>query len=232
MFSQAVSTQRRGRWVEYLETRFGTFEENSGGVVNQLRTEIELEGVDALIDHLRFCGAVPEQYSRDSSQEKLYSKYTDVVVSEALFAIGLKSVVVDEWADSADVQARGEDFSLVADAKAFRLSRTAKNQKDFKIQALDGWRRNLDYAVLACPIYQLPTRNSQIYQQAIARNVCIISYSHLSTLIAFSVRQDKKQAELGFHNILQTISTLNPSKIAVDYWTGINKSLGGVVKVI
>ena len=33
-------------------------------------------------------------------------------------------------------------YSLVADAKAFRLSRTAKNQKDFKVQAMDGlaWR--------------------------------------------------------------------------------------------
>ena len=60
------------------------------------------------------------------------SKYTDSVVSESFIAIGLNSVVVSARADAADVQARGNGFSLVADAKAFRLSRTAKNQKDFK----------------------------------------------------------------------------------------------------
>ena len=225
MPSQGNSVQRRIRWVAYLETPSGSFEESTSDIVNQLRSEVRSEGVDALIDQLRFCGAVPEQYGHDSTQEKLYSKYTDSVVSEAFSVIGLNSIVVDERADSADVQARGEYFSLVADAKAFRLSRTAKNQKDFKIQALDGWRRELDYAVLVCPIYQLPTRNSQIYQQAVARNVCIVSYSHLSTLVALTLRQGKKQAEQGFHDMLQTISTLNPSKKAIDYWTEINKSL-------
>ena len=222
---QADSAERRGSWVAYLETLSGPFEESSRNVINQIRSEVEIEGLDALVDHLRLCGAVPEQYSHDSTQEKLYSRYTDSVVSEAFAAIGLRSVVIEERADSADVQARGEDFSLVADAKAFRLSRTAKNQKDFKIQALDGWRRDLDFAVLVCPIYQLPARNSQIYQQAVARDVCIISFSHLSTLVALADRQGLKYAELAFHRILRTVATLNPSKRAIDYWTGINQSL-------
>jgi type II restriction enzyme len=72
---------------------------------------------------------VPEQYGHDSSAEKLYAKYTDAVVSESLRAIGLKSIVLSLRADVADVQARGRTYSLIADAKAFRLSRTAKNQK-------------------------------------------------------------------------------------------------------
>lgn len=222
---QETSVQRWTRWVSYLETLGGTFEENSKRIVDCLRQEIRAEQEVAMLGHLRFCGAVPEQYTHDSTEEKLYSKYTDAVVSEAFSAIGLRSVVVDTRADSADVQARGVDFSLVADAKAFRLSRTAKNAKDFKIQALDGWRRGLDYAVLVCPVYQLPVRQSQIYNQAIARNVCIVSYSHLAALVAFTLRQGDNQAETAFHNILKTVSTLNPSKNAVDYWTGINHSL-------
>lgn len=225
MSIQSRSAQRRNRWVSYLETLTGSFDENSQRIVEELRAEIILEPTEALVEHLRFCGAVPEQYGHDSTQEKLYSKYTDSVVSETLFAIGLKSIVIEARADSADVQARGDDFSLVADAKAFRLSRTAKNQKDFKIQALDGWRGGLDYALLVCPIYQFPTRQSQIYYQAIARNVCIISYSHLSTLIAFTSHQGAKEAKLAFHEILKTVSTLHLSKSAVDYWTGINQSI-------
>ena len=225
MSTQSASVQRRDRWIAYMETLSGSFGENSDRVVEELRAEIRMDTTEALAEHLRFCGAVPERYSHDSTQEKLYSKYTDSVVSETLSAIGLTSIVIDARADSADVQARGGDFSLVADAKAFRLSRSAKNQKDFKIQALDTWRGDLDYAVLVCPIYQFPTRQSQIYQQAIARNVCIISYSHLSTLIAFASRQGTKQAELAFHEILKSVSTLHPSKNAIDYWTGVNQPI-------
>ena len=222
---QINAIQRRIQWIEYLETLNGSFDENSQRILAKLRAEITLETVEVLIHHLRFCGAMLEQYSHDSSQEKLYSKYTDSVVSETLSAIGLSSIVVDARADSADVQARGSDFSLVADAKAFRLSRTAKNQKDFKVQALDGWRGGLDYAILVCPIYQLPTRLSQIYYQAIARNVCIISYPHLAVLVALALRRGVKQAELTLHEILKIVATLHPSKNAVDYWTGINRTL-------
>lgn len=229
------ATQRRIRWLAYLETLAGQFDENSNKIMAELRSEVSLESAEALTDHLRFCGAVPERYGHDSTQEKLYSKYTDSVVSEALSAIGLRSIVIGARADSADVQARGNDFSLVADAKAFRLSRTAKNQKDFKIPALDLWRHNLDYAVLVCPIYQLPTRQSQIYHQAIARDVCIISYSHLAVLVAFSLRRGSRQAETAFYEILKAVATLHPSKNAADYWKGINqtlvKSLGGDVNL-
>ncbi len=224
MTTRISAVHRRIRWIEYLETLTGSFGENSQAIIRELRSEITLETAEVLIHHLRFCGAVPEQYGPDSALEKLYSKYTDCVVSETLSAIGLSSLVVSARADSADIQAKGSDFSLVADAKAFRLSRTAKNQKDFKIQALDGWRGGLDYAILICPIYQLPTRLSQIYYQAVSRNVCIISYSHLAVLMALTLRQEVKQAELTLHEILKTIATLHPSKNAVDYWTGINRA--------
>ncbi len=74
-------------------------------------------------------------------------------------------------------------YSFVADAKVFRLSRTAKNQKDFKIQAMDNWKFGKPFAMVVCPLYQIPSKNSQIYQQASARNVCIFSYSHLAVLV-------------------------------------------------
>jgi len=168
---------------------------------------------------------MPEQYGHDSSEEKLYSKYTDAVICESLSAIGLRSAVITERADAADVQARGRNYSLVADAKAFRLSRTAKNQKDFKVQAMDGWRQGLDFAAIVCPIYQLPSRTSQIYQQAIARNVCVLSYSHLAALVGFAMRRKAPPAEESLHEVLKSVSLLHPSKSATDYWAGLNRSL-------
>ena len=140
--------KRRRYWVAELAKLSGSFGDDSTKIIAELRAEIAKDGGDALLDHLRLCGAMPEQYGHDSSEEKLYSKYTDAVISESLSEVGLRSAVIAARADAADVQARGGGYSLVADAKAFRLSRTAKNQKDFKVQAMDGWRNGLDYAVV------------------------------------------------------------------------------------
>jgi hypothetical protein len=221
---------RRAYWVAELAKLSGSFGDDYTKMIEELRAEIARDGKEALLDHLKHCGAMPEQYGHDSSEEKLYSKYTDAVVSEALTAIGLRSAVTTVRADAADVQARGRRYSLVADAKAFRLSRTAKNQKDFKVQAMDGWRNEFDYAIVVCPIYQLPSRTSQIYQQAIARNVCILSYSHLAALVGLSMRRGTATAEKGLGKVLKSVSLLHPSKSATDYWTGIHRSLMNSLK--
>ncbi len=57
--------------------------------------------------------------------------------------LGLASKTLNELADSADIIAeskQGYNYGLVADAKCFRLSRTAKNQKDFEISNLSDWK--------------------------------------------------------------------------------------------
>ncbi len=217
--------RRRKRWLAELAVLSGRFDVDSSNVLTQLRAEIEAEGTPAILDHLRSCGSIPEHYGHDSSEEKLYSKYTDTVISEAFQALGLASVVLDARGDAADVQARAKDFSLVADAKAFRLSRTAKNQKDFKVQAIDSWRHDLDYAIIVAPVYQLPTRSSQIYQQAITRNVCLLSYSHLAALLCLALKHGPARAQRGLKAILGSVSLLNPTKNSVDYWMAINAHL-------
>ncbi len=225
MVTASAMETRRAYWVAELDKLSGSFGDDSMKMIEGLSTEIENEGNEALLHHLRICGVVPERYGHDSSQEKLYSKYTDAVVSEALRAIGLHSTIITTRADAADVQARATSYSLVADAKAFRLSRTAKNQKDFKVQAMDNWRGGLDYAILVGPIYQFLPRTSQIYQQAIVRNVCLLSFSHLACLAALADRKSRDVAEVALHRILKTVGVLHPSKNAVDYWTGINSTL-------
>ena len=50
--------------------------------------------------------------------------------------MGLNSIVLKERANVADVECVDKNYSFVSDAKSFRLNRTAKNQKDFKIHAL------------------------------------------------------------------------------------------------
>ncbi len=188
------AVKRRQYWIEEIRKLSGNFGADSDRLEKELEEEIKQSGVMVLIDHLRLCGNIPENYGHDTSEEKLYSKYTDCLLSHAYKALGLKSIVLKERADTADVETFAKNFSFVADAKSFRLSRTAKNQKDFKVQAMDGWKRGKPYAMVVCPIYQLPNTSSQIYQQATTRNVCVFTYSHLALLLAFAEVEGKAKA--------------------------------------
>lgn len=226
--------ERRNIWVKKINDFTGAFASNSELIEKNISQELKINGVDTLLDHLRLCGNIPESYGHDTSEEKQYAKYTDALLCSAYRSIGLKSLLISGRGDVADVEAfgSGNNFSFVADAKAMRLSRTAKNQKDFKVQAMDGWKHGKPYAMVVCPIYQLPSRNSQIYNQAITRNVCIFSYSHLSLLVRFANENGKSNAEDLLFEIFKTIPALNPSKSAVDYWLGVNKTILGYSKSI
>jgi len=217
--------KNRQYWIEEIRKLSGNFGDDSDKLEKELEEEIKKNGISSLIDHLRLCGNIPESYGHDTSEEKLYSKYTDCLLSLAYSSLGLKSLVLKERADAADVEAFAKDYSFVADAKAFRLSRTAKNQKDFKVQAMHGWKRGKPYAMVVCPIYQLPTSSSQIYQQATTENVCIFTYSHLALLLSYSQVEGQSKAQQLLKNIFETIKALNPSKNATDYWLAVNKTI-------
>lgn len=215
--------ERRAFWTSEIVKISGNFGHDALRVEQELLAEVGVSGPQAIMDHVRLCGAIPESYGHDTSEEKLYSKYTDIVLAVAFRAIGLKSLVLTERSDAADVEVFGEGFSFVADAKAFRLSRTAKNQKDFKIQALDSWKRGKPYAIVICPLYQLPARVSQIYQQAITRDVCILSYSHLAVLLGLSNQSQQALAQDVLRKVLESVNSMNPHKDAGAYWTVINR---------
>lgn len=210
-------------WIEEIRKLSGNFGNDAESLEKELEAEIKKNGNSSLIDHLRLCGNIPESYEHDTSEEKLYSKYTDCLLALAYTALGLKSLVLKERADAADVEAFAKDYSFVADAKAFRLSRTAKNQKDFKVQAMHGWKRGKPYAMVVCPIYQLPTSSSQIYQQATTQNVCIFTYTHLALLLSYSEIEGQLKAQQLLKKIFETVQGLSISKNANDYWLAINK---------
>jgi hypothetical protein len=171
---------------------------------------------EQIIEHLNYAGVIPECYGHDSTEEKIFAKYCDALLARALCEIGLEARAIEERSDAADVIARGDAYTLVGDAKAFRLSRTAKNQKDFKIEALNAWRKEAEYACLVCPLYQYPNKNSQIYGQAIRYNVTLLSYTHLS----FLIRHEPKATSL--RKLWEANKSAKPSKSAGDFWPNIN----------
>lgn len=218
-------TARRTLWIEKISRLSGDFAIGTDRIEHDMSGEIRGEGVTALLGHLRLCGAIPENYGYDSSEEKLYSKYTDIVIHLAYTEIGFTSLVLKERAGVADVECVCADYGFVADAKAFRLSRTAKNQKDFKVQAVDSWKHGKPFAMIVCPVYQLPRRTSQIYQQAAARSVCILTYAHLATLVRYAEVVGKSIAIASLHNVFKTVEAMNPSRDAVAYWLAVNRTL-------
>ena len=170
----------------------------------------------ALSVSLLECGIIPERFDHDSSEEKLWAKYCDILLAHTWTHLAIPAEVLRARGDSADVFGRTSAYTVVGDAKAFRLSRTAKNQKDFKVQALDDWRKSNTYASLVSPLYQYPSRHSQIYQQAIDRNVTLISYVHLKFLLDHFAGQDLKP-------LWNVAGSLPGSKSAVAYWEAIDR---------
>lgn len=215
----------RNYWIDEISRLSGDFGVDAEKIEEEIGQEIKDNNIDTLLGHLRLCGVIPERYGHDTSEEKLYSKYTDVVIHEAYLSIGFNSVVLKERVDVADVECVSNDYSFVADAKAFRLSRTAKNQKDFKIQAMDGWKHGKPYAMVVCPVYQLPSRTSQIYQQAEARSVCIGTYTHLAVFSRYAEIRSKNKAMELVHEVFKTVEAMNPSKDANTYWQTVNRKI-------
>lgn len=215
----------REEWISEIEQIGERFGADVDRVVARLNDEYLRSGIESLLSHLRFCSSIPESYEHDSSAEKLYSKYTDAVLTLAFQHIGMNASLITARADHADVEATSDLLSFVADAKAFRLSRTAKNQKDFKVAAMHRWKHGRPNAVVVCPIYQLPTRTSQIYQDAAALNVAVLSYAHVAAICRLAETTSASDAQTVFSEIFAAVEILNPTKDATAYWRMVNRPL-------
>jgi type II restriction enzyme len=188
--------------------------------------ESHLVGIDKneLPLMLLACGVLPEMFNHDSAEEKLWAKYSDILLSKSFELLGLKSQVIRVRGDSADVLAESSNYKIVGDAKTFRLSRTAKNQKDFKVEALDSWRRTNDYAMLVGPFCHFPKKSSAIYKQAITRNVTLLSYAHLYFMLKF-YRKNNFEPLWNIGKKLQNSIRGEELKSAEKYWNQIDTTI-------
>lgn len=167
--------------------------------------------------HAMQCGIIPETLPAGSSQEKRWAKYSDAVVAVCLQRMGYDSRVLSTRADSADVIAVGAGHGLVADAKAFRLTRTALNQKDYKIGPLARWRGEQPFALLVATVF--PPASSQIYEQAGRLGVTILSFTHLAYLVAHDARAEQ------LPRVWQACSLTDTGKDGAAYWARIDQSV-------
>lgn len=149
---------------------------------------------DDFLEVIKEIGIIPESVKHDSSEEKFYAKVSDSILAKGLREIGLKSEVLSTRSDSADVVAQSiyHNYSLVGDAKIFRMSRSAKNQKDFKVSGVNSWRKDHNYSVLCSPLYQYPSTKSQVYREARELNVSLFSWEYLIFLIENNIKESEK----------------------------------------
>ncbi|MCU0238075.1 MAG: HindIII family type II restriction endonuclease [Pyrinomonadaceae bacterium] len=174
-----------------------------------------------LSENLIDCGILPEMFAHDSSEEKLWAKFSDILLAKSLNFLGIEAEVLGARGNSADVFGRTTNYTIVGDAKTFRLSRTAKNQKDFKVNALDTWRKGDNYALLLAPLTQFPNTKSQIYSQSIEKNVTLVSYTHFHFLLDFYNGQNLQTLwETG--NILSQNIEKSDCQKSENYWSAID----------
>lgn len=165
-------------------------------------------------------GFIPEEYAHDSSEEKLYAKAMDFLVAAALRKVGYEAEATPERSDAADVTAIHPNHGVVLDAKAFRLSRTALNPKDYKIEALSGWRQGHDYAALVGPLAGFPDRKSRLFVEAVRFNVTLLTYSHLQFMLL-----ETEDEDLDLGRVWTTGTRVNdPRKVgdATAYWATLD----------
>lgn len=162
---------------------------------DKIRAFVDNMAIEDFKSIVKQIGTIPEAIEHDSTEEKLYSKASDIVLARCFRELGMASRALDERGDSADIIAEsqaGYNYSLVADAKCFRLSRTAKNQKDFKVSNLSDWRgAENEYAVLVAPYFQYPQNKSQIYSKALENNVCLLTWEHISIMLDRDVEENE-----------------------------------------
>lgn len=179
-------------------------------------------------------GTIPEDIGHDSTEEKLYTKASDILFAKALKEMNLEVSVLTQRADCADIVAQSHyhRYSLVGDAKAFRLSRTAKNAKDFKVTSMAHWRGDCDYSVLACPYYQYPKSNSQIYKDALDNNISLFSWEYLYILLKEGVKEDASTNIKELFNqsaVIANGTTVGNAK--VNFLIQQNKNIADIIKM-
>ena len=75
--------ENRKYWIDSIGRLSGNFGVDAERIEQELRQEIQDYGIVSLLGHLRLCGAIPESYGPDTSEEKRYSNRTYAkVISE------------------------------------------------------------------------------------------------------------------------------------------------------
>ncbi|MEO0042481.1 MAG: hypothetical protein RL329_1929 [Bacteroidota bacterium] len=86
---------------------------------NQLEQHLLNTSKQDLSENLIECGILPEMFEHDSSEEKLWAKFSDILLAKALTFLDIEAHVLGARGNSADVFGKNDYYTIVGDAKTF-----------------------------------------------------------------------------------------------------------------
>lgn len=126
-------------------------------IVNVVRPKLEKVSDDDFAVIMTCC-FIPDLYKGMGIREKLFTKLTELMVGEWWRRLGGTYNLPTKKSSTEDVEFIYDSFSIVSDAKVFRLGRSQKapNVKDFlKLASVETWITNLSNLYKAKKINQI-----------------------------------------------------------------------------
>ena len=107
--------------IEMIDLIFSLSKDQTG--FESLESRLSSIGKPELMTMILECGVMPEVFHHDSSEEKLWAKYSDILLAKSLELLGLKSQVLRVRGDSADVFAESTKYKIdwIVDLTKIRL---------------------------------------------------------------------------------------------------------------
>lgn len=203
--------------------------------------------IHAQMDDSRFenlliiSGFIPDLYSSDSSEETLYTKLIEGLVSEWAARIGATGELIKQKASYEDIKITLAGKVIVCDAKSFRLGRSqqAPNAKDFlKLEDIRKWMDRYPTSIGGLVTYPCKhewTGKSDIYQYCSTKDAptLMLPYKYLAFLLHYKANYTPDEL-----TALWDYQTLFPHKLTKDiaggnkngYWRVINSAICKVTK--
>lgn len=228
---------------EYVDKHFASggvidHEAISNAFVRQIHSEMSDERFEKL---LIVSGFIPDLYSNDSSEETLYTKLIEGLVSEWAARIGARGELIKQKASYEDIKITLAGKIVVCDAKSFRLGRSqqAPNAKDFlKLEDIRKWMDRYSTSIGGLVTYPCKhewTGKSDIYQYCSTKDAptLMLPYKYLAYLLHY--KANYTPADL---TALWDYNSLFPNKLTKDipggnkdgYWRIINNAVCQVTK--
>lgn len=187
-------------------------------------------------------GFIPDLYPSDSSEETLYTKLIEVMVSIWAKRMGYMSKYIKEKASYEDVNIVIANEIIVCDAKSFRLGRSqaAPNVKDFlKLEDIRKWRsryKNGFGGLVTYPDTHDWTKGSDAYLYCTTKDcpTLMLSYIYLATILHYKMRFNPQELiQLWDYNRLfpHALEKKMEGGNRDPYWNKINSELERILNL-
>lgn len=187
-------------------------------------------------------GFIPDLYSSDSSEETLYTKLIEVMVSNWGNRMGYKSKYLKEKASYEDVNINIGNKVIVCDAKSFRLGRSqaAPNVKDFlKLEDMRKWLgryKNGLGGLVTYPDTHDWVKGSDAYLYCSTKDcpTVMMSYIYLAMILHYKKRFDTNSLiEMWHYNRLfpQPLEKKMEGGNRIPYWNTINLEMQRILNI-